>query len=430
MTRVLALDCANLILSYLPLEQFSKYTASTDSWKARFQLRYGQKLKSNCKKLYLLRAATEYYEVCIDTIGLYTNHHYCSLIYYYAARAGYWGFLSRMILTKHPLVEFGKEMLFLAVSANQTDIAAYICEQIMEGCTFIDNIDELPENIDLIKRLYSIVKNNPGYRHRNSLLDYVIKHITHDEYRKLIENISTNSYWINYLPTYNSRDHQQKLDLFNQLDDQTKQLFYNETTELQYDYPWEIYWLAPNAIDHRVINTTFQVEDLYCIYRNFPLIPNALERAQQTIDKLLVYVDQNKELYNYIAYIKLILGTLTVDDINEHVEINMKYIFILIKQNKLDLALQIIDRSTTGINFYHIFTDKSQLQLINSKMIFEDVSWIQIFTFSCLASITEQDIEIMALDDSNQLHVKKLKDVVISDIQRYFPDVLDLIKCL
>lgn len=156
MSHQLPMDCVYSVLACVPLEQFAEHNPSDKLWNARFQFRHSEPLRGG-KKLYLLRAATEYQEVCTDTVSLYKNSQYQNLIYYLAARGGNWELLRNPFINKLRSIEFTYEIMCLAINAHQTDTAKYIFEAVFTGgiATCITYNIELLRNDEFVEYLYA-----------------------------------------------------------------------------------------------------------------------------------------------------------------------------------------------------------------------------------------------------------------------------------
>lgn len=210
-------------------------------------------------------------------------------------------------------------------------------------------------------------------------------------------------------------------------------------------------WLAPNALNDTISTLDFDWEDLAVIADMYSRIPNSEERAQQLVDRLMLEAEDNTELYNYITFIKLLQNKLTIDDFNEHVEIQSDCIEILVKRRDWNLLRQILDKYSCEILDDHVFTDKVELNVIHKKLIIhKSCSWIRLFTLPFLAEI--RDIEVVAqhailltenlvipqptnLSPGNlplaqtgnplprKLATSKLRDLIIEEVEEYIPDI-------
>ena len=84
MSRRLPPDLQHLILSYLPLEQFDRCNFAPNFWVRRYLNRYHEQIDT--KVTYLVRAASEHYEVCMDTLTYLDPNIIC----YYLAKSKNW----------------------------------------------------------------------------------------------------------------------------------------------------------------------------------------------------------------------------------------------------------------------------------------------------------------------------------------------------
>ena len=229
MSRVLPSDCVNLILSHLPLEQFNKYDLFDKYWKARFFCRYHQPLNgTRIKRNYLLRAATEYSEVCVATLNLYdgrddSDSELCeSLIYYYAARAGNWKFVRRCITDDFDFDFLAPEIFALAISASQIDIAKYL----INAGTDVTKGLKVPVSAEILQLLIQHEQLSSNVDLRSYLRTYG----PYEKLKSWIYGLPNLDYLCVYLPNPDGCDYQRKVDyIFNLIhNDNSKEIFYNQ----------------------------------------------------------------------------------------------------------------------------------------------------------------------------------------------------------
>ena len=425
MSRSLPADCIQLILSYLPLCHFIQIIPAGNQWKIRFQHRYNQTLKCDYKKLYLLRAATEQHEICDETLQLYDNKYYRKLIYYHAIKARDWTLIQKCLDSK--VSGLTHEILAAAIDENRVDVVKRFLDNRIIPLAITDRpVKFSPEVLEL----FETCPRRGGY-FGNNLYRQALANLSVTAYFRHMELTDISSYsdisFYCHMAKYNKDGMREKLSIFtnrgNPRIEAQVSLYFNELSQVSVDdqiHATEcITWLATNAFGDWLLSVDekFTTSDLCEMVDTYSFIPDASQRANETVQILLRYVGKNPLLSNYINAIKLITGNLTVNEFNFLDQIHSVGVIFLLesKQYKLLLSYDNYLKNTIHIND-HRFTDVEELLTICKckNVIVNNPNWMQIFSIPVL-------MQILTYGDSQ--NAKNW----IQGLQQAVPDCLELV---
>ena len=328
MSRPLPADCNNIVLSYLPIGHFSRLSLPVEAWKIRFYLRYGEVLQTDIKKQNLIRDATEYREVIPATL------EYCSptIAYYHAAVGGNWGLLNHAVenFTSNYmspadvitiLGDFAGEIFLMACRQNQVRFVQK---------TITNLLQLINSNEDYIwtTEIYQIFKAYSGSA-THKCLNQVLAFAPISEFTQMIEKYSNNNDRIRqimlHIGKYNKHDPNHWAQTLAKLKICAPYGYSSDLALYLNNYITDNEYIQYNIITS--FNTanlgdwlleydiSFDTTTYGEMKNHYQSIPNMDTRARETIDILTRYVSRNDILQLYIIASKILLKTITVEDI-------------------------------------------------------------------------------------------------------------------
>lgn len=335
MSHPLSVDYKQIVLSYLPLSQFSKLIVPVDAWRMRFLIRYGQPLGPDAKREYLIRAATEYYETAAVTL------EYCSatITYYCAAIGGNWDMLNS-VADNFPegyvlpakvidmLGDLAGDIFLIACRTNQWQFVQKTADKMLNLISSNEDYIWTPE-------VYRIFKTNPITR-KHKYMNQLLAFAPIPEFTEMIKPYTANMNEIRNIMLsigrYNRHEpnhwertlaklkicapHGYSADLAEYQNSRVNDItgIQSETTYIQYGIitSFNTANMGEWLIDYDISFDIYTYDDMK---NNYLGIPDAEARARETVNILSEYVSQNDILQPYIITIKIILDTITIEDI-------------------------------------------------------------------------------------------------------------------
>ena len=426
----LPIELKYTILSYLSLSCICKFNLTAAVWQFRYLLHFNAAIATVDKKLYLLRAATEQHEVCVDTFKLYPSISYNNLVNYYAAVASNWS------LVRVPSSDqFLTEILVAAILGNQVTLVQDILNlryrevwsEIKTDQNYVGNKTLIPTQ-DMLELLLSSFTRLPF-----DIQALIIAQMPLAAYKDYVTGGSDPMihFWDNMFALFGSYKYNpnitNKIKIMLKIDSshgvkEEIALFYNQRYLVNNDNQIGsnvLHWLAFNSLDDWLVdfNKNANGQTFINLKANYAYIPDALTRGIETVKILSQYVDQNPLLLKYISYIKIIAGVAEITDLKALTEITSEIIMTLLDNKQFAIVLQLDEFTKSHLREYS-FTNVNALScVVNCKnLALEGGSWIKIFTLPLLASI---------LQNSNVINKWLLRDV-----ERYIPDCVTLVKKL
>ena len=239
MSRRLPSDCVHITLSYLSLDDFNKHIPNSKLWNTRFYLRYGQKLKGNYKMLYLLRAATEYHEVCVDSLNSHFEH-FQDLVCYHAATAKNWTLLHSFSTYSSLGHLVRKHILSAAIDSDQIEIVKKFFSSDYK-------LDVEEQAITFSPRMLELLLHCDHHKYGPILQAQIIANLPFEQCKTFIK--AENLGLITQFAQYTRQDLREKLELMQcyRLEAWVG-LFFNELTTISLGCINSIAWFATKSL--------------------------------------------------------------------------------------------------------------------------------------------------------------------------------------
>ena len=425
MSRILPIELKYAILSYLPLSHFCGLKYVPSLWDFRYLMHFGINTNKADKKIQLLRAATEEHEVCTETLTLYNNPNYLDLIYYYAALAKNWplvqlsadsNFQTDILIAaiEDNQLEVVTELLYIRQSHNTDNEISYyhgtgkilkLTPNMIQ--VLMPDLNQLPDDVQA--QVMAAV-NLPSYKQfvrGHPRLAHTILERTLAAY-KYNSNIEDKINFVNGYLGYTAGGN--TLYFYNRIGNARDDASKIKTLEW-FNTAGMGDWLATFLIDDVTILDFMQ--------RHYDYIPDARSRALETIKILESYSDQNSLLLRYVAFVRMVIGTLTLDDFEFLPDFNGYMLGIVLANKQFDLILELdklmIKNKADKISLInYTFTDPVTLEVVlrcKSITIGEGRSWMRIFTLPLLRSL----LDLLGKDR-----------ILIQEAKAYIPDCVEL----
>lgn len=352
MSHVLPFDCVTAVLACIPLQEFVEYKFVPRIWKLRFLYRYGELIDDI--KTYLVRAATEHYEICTPT----RSHLQQFVVYYYTAKGKNWDLLLKFILEEQREyrkgMDYGELMggynidIFLLACKDNTVSSHKCVERMLDVVSHV-----LPRNVDFISsnELCQIF-----YRYYQTYsflqpLPQMLRLLPLAEFKTVIQANAKHVKGFNRFYDIGSyqKDRPDKVELKQKIEyyEQTYKhgigLWYKlyHNMESDADCIDAITWLSDNNMksgDLSLLGGGPSEDDFDDLKHNFARIPDAMSRAGNVITILERAALDNQILYEYIGIIRLLTNTLTSE--NMHLVLGVPFIVAkMLEKHSYDLIL-------------------------------------------------------------------------------------------
>lgn len=394
MTFRLSSDLLNSIYACMPLDTFNKYNLPDSAWNHRFLYRYGKPLSITTeigKRTYCIRAATEYSEV-----GEVTSQ-YCgsSVIYYHAALGDNWEFLIRALNERsssqhklffplrHTLGAMVPEIFVLACQRNQIEFVRKTAKTLLPFVSSDQDYIWTQEIFDLL------------FPYRDSCLLQLVAFADIPTFKQLIAPYLSNVEIVHILMEKiggcNQRESQHEARVIEKIKylaphglKLTSYLCLNMIINCELgnnDYLLIILYYNTVNMGHWIANYNEKVD-----YRGYRILkehylglPRGPERAQQTVQILLEYEGKNRIIHPLIGYIRIIMGTLTVDEVKQYFDashITNEIIVDLLDKKKYRVITELMHMS--GDRVLNHYTAKD-IDTINFLLFCKNINIDQFF---------------------------------------------------
>lgn len=342
MTLKLPYDCLHLILSYIPLPQFNTLNPPDAAWTQRYFNRYFDHVTN--KKNYLIRAASEHYEICADTEKYFNP----SILYYYIAKGGHWELLETLITTRSsPFLAnnfrrctYLRQIFLMACEANTIAIVKEILKDEIPVST-CDDFISTPEICQLVYQFYQSNKQHEDY------LSQMLRSLPFDQFKSVVDNHSSGIHeYIYYMGMY--QQHRP-----NHWEEVLEKVAYYEGSN-----PNKLYHNLPLGVDIRpndimiianlhsqsitrdwLLHLTLPAHICTTAFNFYKRLPNASARAEAILPLLYEMAPQNHSLYGYIILFKIWLNRATADDFKNYIDSDRDLINMLVYSGGFDLLL-------------------------------------------------------------------------------------------
>ena len=416
MARNLPADCTRMILSLLSLDYFVKHNFTLAAWKQRFLCRYGDHIDD--VKTYIIRAATEHYEVC----ALSCKYLDPDVVYYYAAKGKNWELLHQFILQEQSYYRRGMDYsevmgpynvdIFLLACKDKVAVGDDIlCKCIEKMFNIVSHL--IPRDTDFIsndavcqiiyKRYLTTVTRPPS-----DPPPQMLRLLSFEDFVPLAQKMTMYKYDVPCFYDMNlycrSRNDQaevkRKIEYCEQLfgkDGPYYKLYHNQPLDT-FDPDDILNWLNTSSITSDIllnIQEGVLSHDFYILRCNYHRIPDANTRAEEMLVLLEQFVLQNSILEEYIGVIKLITNTLTINDL--HLVRNLDFIVVkMLDYHQYDLIVAFDIKATREYYLHnYIFKDVDQLKcILRCKNVrVQDCNYAFVLT-SSLYKYVQEDCEI------------------------------------
>lgn len=320
------------------LSEFLLSDPKPGQWTRRFFERYGKELDeylidNNLKKTYLVRAATEFHEVCSESF----NHCPDAVIWYAAVKSGNWSVLTDRLasrgwdfsLPKHDTHVVGQAFAS-ACRLNLVDVVKQMAAKCLE---FVDKQEDFIHT----QEVYDIIRTSLEFRERYEpqlvafqSLEQFKQYSHYDDSRQwspgFLYDLFSNVVYEAGKYNKNEPDHWHRVLQKIQLIESDNIVGDPDRLALYLNQPIE----ATSSRREKIITqlATASMGDWLKEYRSEPdtteinvikkfydLLPNSHERALGTIKILESYASFNKILHKYATLIKVVIGTCSDVDI-------------------------------------------------------------------------------------------------------------------